>query len=113
MQFNRTGGCNLNERSGSKIPMHLKNGVCTFKMWVKSEKHDENKNPMIEELGTAHEGTAAETADEKDESAMEDARAVPAPLPSQSTVRVGSPLRCAHAIQSSVQGMRARTREQC
>ena len=31
----RTGGCIVNERAGSKIPVHLKHGVYTIKLWVK------------------------------------------------------------------------------
>ena len=45
-------GCNVNQMNGSKVLMHLKNAVCTIKLWVKGEKHVKNMHPMVEELGT-------------------------------------------------------------
>ena len=42
----------MNERNGSKSPMHLKSGVCTIKWWAKGERHDKNTTPKIEEMGT-------------------------------------------------------------
>ena len=45
VQFNSTGGCIVNERNGSNIPVHWKNGFYTIELWVKGERYDQNKNP--------------------------------------------------------------------
>ena len=51
MQSIRTGGCIEQNGNGSKIPMHLKNGVCSIKLCVKGEKHDKTMNQKSAELG--------------------------------------------------------------
>ena len=112
MQFTRTGGCILNERNGSKIPMHRRT-ESTQSSWVKGVTSDKTITPKIKVFGVrcreavspglktqiapshvvpaanaSHgtvAGTAAHHADEEGETAMEGARAVPAPLPSQPT----------------------------
>ena len=35
VHFTSTGGYIENKLDGSKIPMHLKNGVCIIKLWVR------------------------------------------------------------------------------
>ena len=52
VQLTRAGRCIVNQRNGSKIPMHLKTGVYTIKLWVEGEKYAKNTHPKIEELGT-------------------------------------------------------------
>ena len=37
VQFDRAGGCIVNERYGGKIPLLLKNVVCIDKLWVQEE----------------------------------------------------------------------------
>ena len=44
--------CIVNEKSGSKIPMRLKSGVCTILLSVKGERHAKHTNPKFEKLAT-------------------------------------------------------------
>ena len=50
--FTRTDGCIVNERHGSKIPMHWKDGVYTSRLCVEGVHHDETMYPKSEKLGT-------------------------------------------------------------
>ena len=50
VQFTRTGGCILNERNGSKIPMHRRT-ESTQSSWVKGVTSDKTITPKIEVFG--------------------------------------------------------------
>ena len=89
---------------------------------MKGERHDNTGNPKNDELGAVSgEQTAclavsprldlAHHADEEDETAMEGARAVPAPLPSPLTPRKPEAHQAAHTHHTELGARDAREEE--